>query len=123
MQAILEEERQKQLESNMSLLIQRVFRGWKSRRDFEYQLQVEWATPIIKRIMRRAPYVMRSYHPHIFVLTLRSASGVNVSGSKTSSPYAIVGAYDDLSKMKSSKKYLFIYLFIFTNILKNLYNL
>ena len=103
LQAILQEERQKELEKKMSILIQKIFRGWKSRRDFEYQQQVEWATPIIKRIMRRVPYIMRSYHPHVVVLTLRSASGVNAPGSKTSSPYAIVGAYDDLSKMKSSK--------------------
>lgn len=102
MQAIIKEQQQKELEYKMSIIIQKIFRGWKSRRDFEHQQNVEWATPIIKRIMRRAPYVMRSYHPHIFVLTLRNASGVTVNG-KAPSTYAIVGAYDDLSRMKSSK--------------------
>lgn len=100
--AILRETQQRQLEYSMSTRIQKFYRGWRCRLFVEYQRQVEWASPIVIRIMRRAPYVMRSYHPHTLVLTLRCATGINMAGRSSPNPYAIVGAFNDASKMKTS---------------------
>jgi hypothetical protein len=101
-QAILRETQRRERERAMALLIQRTFRGWRCREEVSYQRAVEWASPIVIKVMRRAPYVMRSYHPHVIELTLRSAKGINMSGRSSPNPYAIVGAFTDASKMKSS---------------------
>jgi hypothetical protein len=45
---------------------------------------------------------MRSYHPHVLVMTLKSATGINLNGKSLPNPYAIVGAFNDASKVKSS---------------------
>ncbi len=97
----MQEEKQKALEKDMSIVIQSTFRGWAKRRQLTEQANREYAIPIIVRLVRRAPFVMRSYHPHILVLTVRSASGINMNGRSAPNPYMIVGAFNDSSKIKS----------------------
>jgi hypothetical protein len=109
--AILRETQQRQHERDMSLRIQRTFRGYCCRQLLNQQRAIAWASPLVIKVMRRAPYVMRFYHPHCLELTLREAKGLNTgSGNGKPNAYAIVGAFSDASKMKSSMSLPFFYL-------------
>lgn len=83
----------KQLETTKSIQIQRIWRGYQSRADNRERDLRKEAFPLILRIMQRAPVVMRHYHPHTVVLTLKHATDINAGARSSSSAYVVAGSY------------------------------
>jgi len=97
-EAMIKEETLKELECNMAIRIQSMCRARMARKELVRKKFAIAAPAIILRIMRRAPVVMRHYHPHSLLLSLLCAGNINAASGSVSNAYVVVSAFGESAR-------------------------
>lgn len=92
----LKKEKQDKLENKGAVAVQRLWQTRQARRHF---LKVRKACTLVERVARgmiarlRIGALQRNFHPHNFIVHLKSGQDLNVADTTTSDPYVLVTAH------------------------------
>jgi hypothetical protein len=98
--------KQERAENKGAVSVQRL---WKTRQARRHFLQLRQASTVVERVARgmltrqRLGAMMRSFHPHNIIVSLKHGNDLNVADTNTSDPYVLVTAHSGSALLSYNK--------------------